>query len=147
MKLMKTFGSIGLTLLTCVQILFLILMAGLIHSGIDQKGDLPGLLRFVWLIGNGLLWSLMFGIVVVVSMVRNSHRRFLTATAVLVVIRIASLCHEEVREALLCLWFPIEAFAYLLCRYPVSLQHRFLFTCTNLGLYGIQLALAMKWLI
>ena len=58
--MMKMFGSVGLTLLSLLQILSLILMGGIILSGIDDGGDLPGILRCLWFAANGLLWALMF---------------------------------------------------------------------------------------
>lgn len=151
MRTMKAFGSVGLTILTFLQVLFLIVMGVIILSGVDDGGDIPGIIRCLWFIANGLLWALLFAALVVVSMVRHRHWRFLAVMAILVAIRLVFLWYQETcgggAEDHVYVWFPIEAFVYFLWKYSVSLRHRLLFTGVNLSLYGIQCALVAKWFI
>lgn len=141
---MKILGSVGLTLLTLLQVLFLIVTGGIILSGIDDGGDISGLLRGLWLIANGMLWTLLFAVTTLVSAKRSRHWVFLAVISVLIMIRLTSLCCEPVFDAFYLVWLPVEAFAYLLWKYPVQLKHRILFTCVNLALYGAQFVLVSQ---
>ena len=94
-----------------------------------------------WLMVAGWLWSLIFAIHCVWLMVKIRSWIALVYSALAVGFRLGYSFHA-VHDIFLdypWLWFPAEAFIFVLLSYPASLRARVAFIGWNLGLFAIQL--------
>jgi hypothetical protein len=108
-------------------------------SGVDSRGDLPGLGRLLVVLLSAAIWSLVFAVAMLVYVVRNRHWWFLALAVPLLAARLVyfSEIAWDNSEDHMYLWLPVEYILFYLVMHNEAKLAKLEFFVITAALYGV----------